>query len=86
MNDDKAFQDGWGPSAYDRDDWRAGDRDYSTEPREDPQDNRPNLFGRFIDRALGMGTPGEWAADFLATLILMGFFACLFAFAAVFTS
>lgn len=99
-HDDRSFQDGWGPGAFDTDDWRAGDRDplanapigslpgerypdhgQHEQRREHPQDNRPNLLRRLLD----MGTPGEWASDFAATLALMALFVCMFVFAAVFS-
>lgn len=87
-HDDPSFRDGWGPGAFDADDWRAADRDHGQheQRREHADDNRPNRFQRFIDRALGMGTPGEWASDFAATLTLAALFACLFVFATIFGS
>lgn len=52
---------------------------------EQPRRNRPNLLRRWIDRALGMGTPGEWAEDaaafvtLLAGLVLFTLFVVMFA-------
>lgn len=71
-----------------REDWRMGeyDDDQHEQRREQADDNRPNLLRRWLDRALGMGTPGEWASDFAATLTLAALFACLFVFATIFGS
>ncbi len=88
MSDDRSFQDGWGPSRFDPFEWRPGDRDYDEQHeqrREQPEDNRPDLFQRIIARALDMGTPGEWASDFAATLTLAALFGCLFVFATIFS-
>ena len=87
-HDDRSFQDGWGPGAFDTDDWRAGDRDHGQhqQRREHADDDRPNLLRRWLDRALGMGTPGEWASDFAAALTLAALFVCMFVFATIFGS
>lgn len=80
--------DGWGPSSFDPFEWRPGDRDYGEqhqEWREQTDHHRPNRFRRIISRALDMGTPGEWAADFAATLTLAALFVCLFVFATLFS-
>lgn len=71
-----------------REDWRMGeyDDDQHEQRREQADDNRPNLLRRWLDRALGMGTPGEWASDFAAALTLAALFACLFVFATIFGS
>lgn len=51
-HDDPSFRDGWGPGAFDADDWRAGDREgwggcnhgQHEQRREQADDNRPNLL------------------------------------------
>jgi len=71
-----------------REDWRMGEYedDQHQQRREHADDDRPNLLRRWFDRALGMGTLGEWASDGGGVLILMALFVCMFVFAAIFGS
>lgn len=61
------------------------DDEQQQQRREQPEDNRPDLLRRWIDRIRAMGTAREWAGDFGDFAILLGFLIALFAFAALFS-
>lgn len=89
---DETFTDNLGNSrapAREGVDWRTDLNDWRFEEpaeisREHANDNSPNFLRRWIDRALGMGTPGKWMEDFAATLILCAGIALMFVFVVMF--
>ena len=54
--------------------------------REQADSNRPNCFRRWINAALGMGTPGEWVKEAIATFTFCALLVALGAVAVIFSS